>query len=50
MVDTSRHFLSVHAMLQTLDLMEMNKMNVFHWHVTDDAAFPYQSVMFPELR
>ena len=50
MVDSSRHFLSKASLLQTLDLMEMNKMNVFHWHVTDNEAFPYQSITFPELR
>ena len=35
---------------QTLDLMEMNKLNVFHWHLTDDESFPYQSREFQEMR
>ena len=50
MVDTSRHFLSKSVILKTLDLIEINKMNVFHWHMTDNQAFPYQSVKFPMLR
>ncbi len=45
-----RHFLSKRAILDNLDLMEMNKMNVFHWHLTDDNSFPYQSFTFANLR
>lgn len=29
--------------------MAYNKLNVFHWHMTDDSAFPYNSTVFPEL-
>ena len=50
MVDTSRHYLSKSTILEMLDLMEMNKLNVFHWHLTDDPSFPYESITFPELR
>ena len=50
MVDTSRHYLSKSVILKTMDLMEINKMNVFHWHMTDNQAFPFQSVKFPMLR
>ena len=50
MLDTSRHFLPKSLILDNLDLMEMNKFNVFHWHMTDSQSFPYQSAKFPEMR
>ena len=50
MLDSSRHFLPKFLILDNLDLMEMNKFNVFHWHLTDSQSFPYQSNVFPDLR
>uniref|UniRef100_A0A914EA23 Beta-hexosaminidase A n=1 Tax=Acrobeloides nanus TaxID=290746 RepID=A0A914EA23_9BILA len=49
MIDSSRHFLSVSILKRNLDLMAQNKMNVFHWHLTDSEAFPYESKRFPDL-
>lgn len=31
------------------DLLAQNKMNVFHWHMTDDSTFSYESVLFPDI-
>lgn len=49
MLDTSRHFVPVHQILELLDGMYAAKLNVFHWHIVDTPSFPYASRTFPEL-
>ncbi|XP_011292114.2 beta-hexosaminidase subunit beta [Musca domestica] len=49
MLDSARHFISKTKILQLLEGMAYNKLNVFHWHLTDDSAFPFSSAVYPEL-
>jgi hexosaminidase len=49
MIDCSRHFQPVSVILRTLDAMAAVKMNVFHWHLTDDQGFRIESKVFPKL-
>jgi hexosaminidase len=49
LIDTSRHYLPLQLILENLDAMEMNKLNVLHWHLTDSQSWPFQSTNFPEL-
>lgn len=49
MIDCGRHFEPVEVLERTLDGMAAVKMNVFHWHLTEDQGFRIQSRIFPEL-
>ena len=49
LVDCSRHFEPVPEIKRTLDAMEAVKLNVFHWHLTDDQGFRVESKVFPKL-
>lgn len=49
MIDCSRHFEPVGVIERTLDAMAAVKMNVFHWHLSDDQGFRMESKVFPKL-
>ena len=49
MLDVSRHFFSVEEIKKMLDLMARYKMNVFHWHLTDDQGWRAQIRRYPLL-
>ena len=49
MLDCSRHFEPIGVIERTLDGMEAVKLNVFHWHLSDDQGFRIQSKVFPLL-
>jgi hexosaminidase len=49
MIDVSRHFEPVSVIERTLDGMAAAKLNVFHWHLSDDQGFRAESKKFPKL-
>ncbi len=50
MVDSGRHFISLDVLYRTLDGMEATKLNVFHWHLSEDQGFRLESKTFPLLQ
>jgi len=49
MIDSGRHFMPLPVITRNLDAMEAVKLNVFHWHLSDDQGFRAESRAFPEL-
>jgi hexosaminidase len=49
MVDSGRHFQPVAVIERTLDGMAAVKLNVFHWHLTEDQGFRIESEIYPKL-
>jgi hexosaminidase len=49
MIDCGRHFMPVETIKRTLDGMAAVKLNVFHWHLSEDQGFRMESRAFPRL-
>jgi hexosaminidase len=49
MIDCGRHFEPVAVIERTLDGMAAVKLNVFHWHLTEDQGFRIESHIYPKL-
>ncbi|KDP20366.1 hypothetical protein JCGZ_05249 [Jatropha curcas] len=49
MLDTSRNYYAVEDILRTIGAMSANKVNVFHWHISDSHSFPLVLPSEPEL-
>ncbi|GAB4143137.1 MAG: family 20 glycosylhydrolase [Bacteroidia bacterium] len=48
-LDVSRHFFPKKVVKQYLQWMAMYKMNVFHWHLTDDQGWRIEIKKYPRL-
>ncbi len=49
MLDEGRHFQGKEAVFRTLDLMARQKLNVFHWHLTEDQGWRIEIKRYPKL-
>ncbi|MEO7125883.1 MAG: beta-N-acetylhexosaminidase [Nakamurella sp.] len=49
MLDVSRQFMPKHDVLRFIDLMAMHKLNVFHFHLTDDQGWRIEIKKYPLL-
>ena len=49
MLDSARHFQSVAEIRALIDQMALHKLNVLHWHLTDDQGWRIEIKRYPEL-
>ena len=49
MLDEARHFQGMQAVKELLDWMAYLKMNVFHWHLTEDQGWRIEIKRYPKL-
>ncbi len=50
MLDAARHRMPLSVVYRTLDGMAAVKLNVFHWHLSDNQGFRVESKLFPKLQ
>jgi hexosaminidase len=48
-LDVSRHWMPLEVVKRNLDGMAAVKLNVFHWHLSDDQGFRIECERFPKL-
>ncbi len=49
MLDCGRHFFPKEFIKKYLDVMALHKLNVFHWHLTDDQGWRLEIEKYPRL-
>jgi len=48
-LDVGRHFMPKEFVLKHLDLLALHKLNVFHWHLTEDQGWRIEIKKYPRL-
>ncbi|MCR4565924.1 MAG: beta-N-acetylhexosaminidase [Bacteroidales bacterium] len=49
LLDCCRHFFSVDEVKTFIDMLAINKMNIFHWHLTEDQGWRIEIKKYPKL-
>ena len=49
MLDTGRYYMPTHFLKRLFDLMALHKLNVFHWHLTEDQGWRLEIKRYPRL-
>jgi hexosaminidase len=49
LIDVGRHYEPMEVLKRNLDAMAAVKLNVFHWHLTEDQGFRVESKKYPKL-
>jgi hexosaminidase len=49
LIDVARHYQPIEVLKRNLDAMAAVKLNVLHWHLTEDQGFRIESKKFPKL-
>ena len=49
MLDCARHFMPIEFLYKWIDLLALHKMNVFHWHLTEDQGWRVEIKKYPRL-
>lgn len=49
MIDAGRNFMPVALLKQQIDVMARYKLNIFHFHFTEDIAWRLESKLYPQL-
>jgi hexosaminidase len=49
MIDVGRNYMSMKLLKEQIDVMAAFKLNIFHFHLTEDIAWRLQSKQYPQL-
>lgn len=50
LIDSARHFMPIDTLKRQIDGIAAARMNVFHWHLTDDQGWRFASSRYPQLQ